>query len=100
MCLHNTRLGLLHPELCSRNAFGDIAYFGLCPCQPEARRYVVALVAELTYAYAPDSVELESPTFMGFVHGFHHEKDGVGLAPEDDFLLSLCFCPACLERLT
>ena len=22
---------------------------------------------------------------MGFAHGYHHEKDGVGLAPEDDF---------------
>jgi len=35
---------------------------------------------------------------MGFAHEHHHEKDGVGLKPEDDFLLSLCFCPACLDR--
>ena len=35
---------------------------------------------------------------MGFAHEYHHEKDGVGLTPEDDFLLSLCFCPACLAR--
>jgi hypothetical protein len=35
---------------------------------------------------------------MGFAHGYHHDKDGVGLLPEDDFLLSLCFCPSCLER--
>ena len=35
---------------------------------------------------------------MGFAHEFHHEKDGVGLTAEDDFLLSLCFCPACLAR--
>jgi hypothetical protein len=33
---------------------------------------------------------------MGFAHGYHHEKDGVGLNAEDDFLLSLCFCPSCL----
>lgn len=98
VCLHNTRLGTLHPGACCENAFGDRAYYSLCPSNPDARAYVVALVAELTHAYAPDSVELESPSFMGFAHEYHHEKDGVGLAPEDDFLLSLCFCPACLQR--
>jgi hypothetical protein len=35
---------------------------------------------------------------MGFVHGYHHEKDGVGLASADRFLMGLCFCPACLAR--
>jgi hypothetical protein len=37
---------------------------------------------------------------MGFSHGYHHEKDGLGLLAEDDFLLSLCFCPHCLTRAT
>jgi hypothetical protein len=32
---------------------------------------------------------------MPYGHGYHHEKDGVGLTAEDDFLLSLCFCDAC-----
>ncbi len=98
VCLHNTRLGMLHPEACCRNAFDDPAYYSLCPSHPDARAYVTALVAELTHAWQPDAVELETPNFMGFAHGYHHEKDGVGLAPEDDFLLSLCFCPACLAR--
>ncbi len=98
VCLHNTRLGLLHPEACCRNAFGDVARYNLCPSHPDARAYAVALVAELTHGYAPDAVELESPNFMGYAHEFHHEKDGVGLTPEDDFLLSLCFCPSCLVR--
>jgi hypothetical protein len=35
---------------------------------------------------------------MAFAHGFHHEKDGVGLTPEDDFLLSLCFCNHCRDK--
>ena len=98
VCLHNTRLGLLHPEACCRNAFGDVARYNLCPSNPDARAYAVALVAELTHGYAPDAVELESPNFMGYAHEFHHEKDGVGLTPEDDFLLSLCFCSSCQSR--
>ena len=98
VCLHNTRLGLLHPEAVTRNAFGDANHYSLCPSHPDARVYLTTLAHDLSTRYHPDTIELESPSFMSFAHGFHHEKDGVGLCPEDDFLLSLCFCPACLAR--
>lgn len=98
VCLHNTRLGMLHPQAVTRNAFGDANYYNLCPSHPDARAYVRALVADISHGYGPDRIELESPSFMGFAHEYHHEKDGVGLTPEDDFLLSLCFCPSCLSR--
>jgi len=96
VCLHNTRLGMAHPHACTRNAFGDPNYYSLCPSNAEVRRYATTLVADLTHRYRPDVVELETPGFMPFAHGYHHEKDGVGLLAEDDFLLSLCFCPACI----
>lgn len=98
VCLHNMRLGIEHPDVCTVNAFGDINSFSLCPSHPDAREYVGTLVEDLTAGYRPDSVELETPGFMPYAHGFHHEKDGVGLTAEDDFLLSLCFCPSCLDR--
>jgi hypothetical protein len=98
VCLHNTRLGMLHPGAVTRNAFGDPNYYSLCPSNPDARAYVCALVEDLTHSYKPDRVELEAPSFMGFAHEFHHEKDGVGLTAEDDFALSLCFCDSCLAR--
>ena len=98
VCLHNTRLGMLHPHACTRNAFGDPNYYSLCPSHPDARAYAVTLVADLTARYRPDIVELETIGFMGFAHEYHHEKDGVGMTAEDDFLLSLCFCDACLAR--
>ncbi|AZO12595.1 MULTISPECIES: hypothetical protein [unclassified Mesorhizobium] len=98
VCLHNTRLGMRHPEAVTRNAFGDANYYNLCPSHPHARAYVRALVADISHSYRPNRIELESPSFMGFAHEYHHEKDGVGLTPEEDFLLSLCFCPSCLER--
>lgn len=100
VCLHNTRLGMLHPQHVTRNAFGNPNYYNLCPSSPAARDYVVRLVREITTRYRPDSVELESPNFLGFVHEYHHEKDMVGILPEDDFLLSLCFCPHCMARAT
>ncbi|WP_439501906.1 hypothetical protein [Aminobacter ciceronei] len=96
VCLHNTRLGMLHPHAVTRNAFGDPNYYSLCPANADARAYVRALVEDISHSYRPDMIELETPTFMGFAHEYHHEKDGVGLTAEDDFLLSLCFCPSCL----
>ncbi|RUM20017.1 hypothetical protein EFQ99_30140 [Rhizobium vallis] len=98
VCLHNSRLGMLHPADVTRNAFGNPNYYNLCPSSPAARDYVVTLVRDITTNYRPDMVELESPNFMGFAHEYHHEKDGVGLNAEDDFLLSLCFCDHCTVR--
>src|SRR5690606_32107766 len=71
VCLHNTRLGMLHPQHVTRNAFGNPNYYNLCPSSPAARDYVVRLVREITTRYRPDSVELESPNFLGFVHEYH-----------------------------
>jgi len=100
VCLHNSRLGELHPDHVTRNAFGNANYYNLCPSSPAARDYVVTLVRDITANYQPDMLELESPNFMGFAHEHHHEKDGVGLNGEDDFLLSLCFCEHCTTRAT
>lgn len=98
VCLHNTRLGLLHPDHVVRTAHGDAQHYGLCPSSPAARAYVVGLVREIAERYHPDRIELESPDFLGFSHGYHHEKDGLAVLPEDDFLLGLCFCAHCLTR--
>ncbi len=100
VCLHNTRLGMLHPGHVMRTAHGDPHFYALCPSSPAARAYVVTMAAEIGTRYRPDRIELESPDFMGFSHGFHHEKDGLGLLPEDEFLLGLCFCDHCIKRAT
>ncbi len=98
VCLHNTRLGLAHPEHVIHTAHGDPLPYGLCPSSPAVRAYVTGMVAEISETYVPDRIELESPDFMGFDHGYHHEKDGLGLLPEDTFLLGLCFCQHCATR--
>jgi hypothetical protein len=98
VCLHNTRLGLRHPGHVMRTAQGDPHSYALCPSSDAVRRYLITLIEEISHQYRPDRIELESPDFMGFSHGFHHEKDGLGLLPEDDFLLGVCFCRHCLDR--
>ena len=98
VCMHNFRLGLAHPEHVLRTAHGDRLSYGLCPSSPAARAYVTGIVNEISERYRPDRIELESPDFMEFDHGFHHEKDGLGLLPEDLFLLGVCFCAHCQKR--
>jgi hypothetical protein len=100
VCLHNTRLGMKHPYDVTRNAFGNANYYNLCPSSPAARDYVITLAKDISTQYEPDIIELESPNFMGFAHEYHHEKDGVGLTDEDDFMLSLCFCNHCMANAT
>jgi len=95
VCLHNSRLGEAYPDLAAVNVFGEHYPYAICPANPDARSYVCTLVEDLTYGCRVDAVELETIGFMGYAHGLHHEKDGVGLTAEDDLLLSLCFCPHC-----
>ncbi|GEO25206.1 hypothetical protein AAC03nite_09910 [Alicyclobacillus acidoterrestris] len=98
VCLHNTRIGMEYPEATVVNAFGDYYYYNLCPSNPAARTYITTVLKDLTSNYEVDAVELESLSFMGFPHEFHHEKDGVGLNDYEQFLLSLCFCNSCKHR--
>lgn len=97
VCLHNSRLGADHPDHALRNCFGDPVIYGLCPSSPAARHYVATMVDELCDRYGPDRIELESPDFMGFDHGYHHEKDGLPLNGVEQQLIGLCFCDHCLR---
>lgn len=98
VCLHNTRIGTAYPEVTVVNAFGDHYYYNQCPSNPAARTYITTVLKDLTTHYDIDAIELESLSFMGFPHEFHHEKDGVGLNDYEQFLLSLCFCDSCQSR--
>ena len=97
VCLHNTSLGTLRPDLAVQNALGDPLSHGLCPSNPAVREYLLALTGDLA-GRGLREIELEAVRFMGFPHGHHHEKTGVPLDPWHEFLMALCFCPACRER--
>ena len=65
----------------TRDAIGDPNPLNLSKSSPAARDYVTTMARDITTPYKPDMVQLERPNFMGFMHRFHHEKDGVGFAP-------------------
>ncbi|MHB1296228.1 MAG: hypothetical protein ACYC4R_14700 [Anaerolineae bacterium] len=94
VCCHNTYQGERHPGLVTHNAYGDRYPFALCPSQPAVQAYLEALMRALS-TYPVARVQLESCEFMGFQHGFHHEKVLLNLGSLAVALLGLCFCPAC-----
>lgn len=98
VCLHNTYLGSLYPQYTTQNAYGDRYYFSLCPSQEEVQNYLSRVLAELVRDHSLDAVELESPGFMGFTHGYHHEIQGIKIESVPELLLSICFCDACKKR--
>ena len=96
--LHNTTLGLAHPDVTQQNCFGDrAAPADLCPSNPDVRAYADALARSVA-RQGVDTVVAESLHFGYFRHGYHHDRSFVDLGPVEEFLLGLCFCPHCLAR--
>ncbi len=91
VCLHNTPLGMRHPEFTVRNCYGDSYVYSLCPAYEEVRRYVVTLCVDMAERYELDGLALETPGFLPFDHGFHHEFFLLPMNRWAGWLLGLCF---------
>lgn len=97
--LHNTTLGLAHPDVTQENCFGErAAPADLCPAHPDVRAYAVALARAIARQDA-DSVVAESLHYGTFGHGYHHERCFVELGAAAEFALGLCFCAFCQKRV-
>ena len=97
VCLHNTWLGERYPDTTMQTAFGDPLFHSLNPAHPDVREYLVAMVSDLVTQHDVPAIELESPGYMGFTHGFHHEIFGVKLDDVQEALLSISFSPVEIE---
>lgn len=95
--MHNSRLGAAHPEATVRNAFGDRYVYSLCPSAPAARDYAVALCKDVTETYPVLGLSLETPGFLPYAHGYHHEFALVKPNRWLESCLGLCFCAHCLQ---
>lgn len=93
--LHNSRIGAAYPHTTVKNAFGDSYVYSLCPMQEAVFDYAVALCADLTHQHALSSIVLETPGWLPYGHGYHHEFAQVASHPWLDNMLSMCFCDAC-----
>ena len=93
--LHNTRLGMAHPEATVETAFGDRLVYSLCPSNPDARDLAIGLCRDVTESYPVTGLSIETPGFLPSVHGFHHEFNLVKPNRWLDNQLGLCFCSHC-----
>lgn len=93
VCLHNSWLGEQFPDTTMHTAFGDPLIHSLSPAHPDARAYIIAVLGDMVSRHDVTAVQLESPGYMGFLHGFHHEIIGVPLDAVQQRLLSLSFNP-------
>jgi hypothetical protein len=95
--LHNTLLGSAHPDSSVANAFGDRYIYSLCPAAPEARAYALGLAKDVTESYGVSGISLETPGFLPYAHGYHHEFALNRPNRWLDSLLGLCFCEHCVK---
>lgn len=93
--LHNTRLGSAFPQYTVKNAFGDSYVYSLCPMQTAVFDYAVNLCADLTHQHQLSSIVLETPGWLPYAHGYHHEFAQVASNTWLDNMLGMCFCDAC-----
>lgn len=95
---HNSRLGAEHPATSVVNAYGDRYPWAPCIAQPATRAYLVDLAAEAAVRPGARGTELESLGWYGLQHLHAHDKTaGVGLGEAGQYLMALCFCPACRD---
>ncbi|HZX38276.1 MAG TPA: hypothetical protein VFF37_08115 [Streptomyces sp.] len=95
---HNSRLGAEHPDTSVVNAYGDRYPWAPCIAQPAVRALVTDLAAEAATRPGARGTELESCGWYGLAHLHAHDKiAGVGLGDVAQYLMSLCFCPACRD---
>jgi hypothetical protein len=91
--LHNSWLGEGHREITMHTAFGDPLIHSLCPAHPDVREYILALIRDLVSRHKVAAIQLESPGYMPFTHGYHHEIVGVALDEVQERLLGISFNP-------
>ena len=93
--LHNTHLGMKHPGCTVENAFGDHYPYSLCPSHPDVREYAIALCTDITANPGVAGLSLETPGYLPFRHGYHHEFALLGAMPGTENYLGICFCKNC-----
>ncbi|MBM3972543.1 MAG: hypothetical protein FJ301_00355 [Planctomycetes bacterium] len=96
---HNSRLGARRPDLCVRNALGDVYPYALCPAQPVVQRHIAALAQDVGAHQGLQTIELEALGQMGWKHSSHHDKASFSPSGLLDAALSACFCRACVAQI-
>jgi hypothetical protein len=97
--MHNSAIGMHHPEATVTNVFGNKFLSELCPINKSVQGYAIGLTKDLA-SRGVKSIMAESLHFHGARHGEHHERFFMELSPVTEFLFSICFCQACKSNFS
>ena len=78
------------------NAYGDRYPWALCPAYDEVVSYATAIADEVADVDGIDGIELEACGWYGVDHMCAHDKASLPGSESMRYLLSLCFCNACV----
>jgi hypothetical protein len=97
--MHNSAIGMHHPEATVTNVFGNKFLSELCPINKSVQGYAIGLTKDLA-SRGVKSIMAESLHFHGARHGEHHERFFMELSSVTEFLFALCFCAACKSNFS
>ena len=92
--MHNSAIGMTHPESTVTNVFGNRFLSELCPVNKAVQGYAVGMTKDLA-SRGVKSIMAESLHYHGARHGEHHERFFMELSSVTEFLYSLCICKDC-----
>ncbi len=84
-----------YPECARLDALGNRYLSQLCPSNPDARAYALALTEDVASHYEPQGLLIESLCYLPFEYGFLNPKVLMEITPRCQFLMGICFCPHC-----
>jgi hypothetical protein len=82
------------------NAYGDRYPRALCPAYDEVVSYATTVAEEITDLDGLAGIELEACGWYGVDHMCAHDKATLPDSADGRYLLSLCFCRACVVSYT
>ena len=95
--MHNSAIGMAHPDAVVTNVLGNKFFSELCPANPAVAAYALGMTRDLA-SRGINGIRAESLHFHGARHGEHHERFFIELSPITEFLFSLCFCTHCKKN--
>ncbi len=91
----NHYLSRTYPDAARQDALGNRYLSQLCVGNPGVRAYVLALTEDIMEQFAPETVHLESLSYLHFDYGFVNPKVLTPITEWCRFLMGLCMCDHC-----
>lgn len=92
---HSPAMARRQPELATKDISGEPSPVRLCPLNADVQAFLVAVVEDLTQAYAVATIEADACGFAGPAGVAEPMRIGGRLDPIASFLLSVCLCESC-----